>query len=317
MESLEQTLRDLQHCRAELEQTAREVARLRGSLRAAVKRVQWMEKSLSAYFNSTKNPFKLVWNRVSQPGGMRRNRKAIEGELRSLQEDLKAAAEAVQIGKKMSGVAVDSASVEPANPAAGAKHHVVITGTGRAGTTFLIELLTALGMHTGFDRFEGFVDKDSHAGMEWDIRAADAPYVVKNPRLCDYLGAVMEEGRVVVDHAFVPMREIRDAAASRERVNALAEASGRLRPGQKAPGGYMDANGRREQEIVLMEKLCGLMVTLARHNVPTTLLSFPRLVEDARYLHEKLEPVLQGMSFQMFEETFQKVSHPELISRAL
>ena len=31
------------------------------------------------------------------------------------------------------------------------RKHVVITGTGRAGTTFLVELLTALGMDTGYD----------------------------------------------------------------------------------------------------------------------------------------------------------------------
>ena len=31
------------------------------------------------------------------------------------------------------------------------RHHVIITGTGRAGTTFLMELLTNLGLDTGFN----------------------------------------------------------------------------------------------------------------------------------------------------------------------
>ena len=30
------------------------------------------------------------------------------------------------------------------------RRHVVITGTGRAGTSFLVELLTHLGLETGF-----------------------------------------------------------------------------------------------------------------------------------------------------------------------
>ena len=29
-------------------------------------------------------------------------------------------------------------------------HKVIITGTGRAGTTFLMQLLTAIGLDTGF-----------------------------------------------------------------------------------------------------------------------------------------------------------------------
>jgi hypothetical protein len=31
------------------------------------------------------------------------------------------------------------------------KRHILISGTGRAGTTFLVQLFTALGFDTGFD----------------------------------------------------------------------------------------------------------------------------------------------------------------------
>ena len=37
------------------------------------------------------------------------------------------------------------------NPTSSPRKHVVITGTGRAGTTFLIEVLTILGLDTGFN----------------------------------------------------------------------------------------------------------------------------------------------------------------------
>lgn len=30
------------------------------------------------------------------------------------------------------------------------KHHIIISGTGRAGTTFLVQLLTELELDTGF-----------------------------------------------------------------------------------------------------------------------------------------------------------------------
>jgi hypothetical protein len=75
------------------------------------------------------------------------------------------------------------------------RSHVVITGTGRAGTTFLVQLLTCLGLDTGFDINTMEVlptARTAHigsmglspiarAGLEMDIRHAQAPYIVKSP----------------------------------------------------------------------------------------------------------------------------------------
>src|SRR5258706_14981308 len=73
------------------------------------------------------------------------------------------------------------------------RHHIIISGTGRAGTTFLIQLLTELGLDTGFPK--GLtLDLNSRAGMELDIRDPHAPYVIKSPWLCDYLDDVLKEG---------------------------------------------------------------------------------------------------------------------------
>ena len=47
-------------------------------------------------------------------------------------------------------------------------HKLVITGTGRAGTTFLVQLLTELGLDTGYAPGGGSEDYYEHcsAGME-------------------------------------------------------------------------------------------------------------------------------------------------------
>ena len=72
------------------------------------------------------------------------------------------------------------------------KHHLIISGTGRAGTTFLVQLLTELGLDTGFkDAFSEF-HANCNAGMEWNLRREDAPYVVKSPELCEYLDEVLK-----------------------------------------------------------------------------------------------------------------------------
>jgi hypothetical protein len=60
------------------------------------------------------------------------------------------------------------------------KHHVIISGTGRAGTTFLVQLLTELGLDTGFPDAHSQIFPNCNAGMEYDIRDPKAPYIVKS-----------------------------------------------------------------------------------------------------------------------------------------
>jgi hypothetical protein len=47
------------------------------------------------------------------------------------------------------------------------RHHAVITGTGRAGTTFLVDLLTHLGLDTGYstNTLDQFKYKNPRAGL--------------------------------------------------------------------------------------------------------------------------------------------------------
>ena len=52
-----------------------------------------------------------------------------------------------------------------------ARHHIIISGTGRAGTTFLVQLLTELGLDTGFPKGQK-IDQNSSAGLELDLRSA-------------------------------------------------------------------------------------------------------------------------------------------------
>ena len=64
--------------------------------------------------------------------------------------------------------------------------HIVITGTGRAGTTFLMHLLTELGLETGFspETLSQNISQDSNSGLEWpneDFLSGKAPRVFKSP----------------------------------------------------------------------------------------------------------------------------------------
>jgi hypothetical protein len=90
-------------------------------------------------------------------------------------------------------------------------HKVIITGTGRAGTTFLMQLLTALGLETGFRDIHEGVYESCNAGMERDLIDSSAPYIVKNPSLCDDLAQILQTGEYVIDRAFIPVRSLEAA----------------------------------------------------------------------------------------------------------
>ena len=93
---------------------------------------------------------------------------------------------------------------------------IVITGTGRAGTTLLVQVLTDLGLDTGFAA-DARIDEHASAGLETGIEAPDAPRIVKNPNLSRRLGELLDAGKVEIEHVIIPIRDLDIAAASRVR----------------------------------------------------------------------------------------------------
>ena len=185
-------------------------------------------------------------------------------------------------------------------------HKVIITGTGRAGTTFLVRLLTELGLDTGYTRRNWPRDYFTHcdAGLEHDLAGPDAPYIVKNPALCDTLESILAEGRIVIDHAFIPIRELDAVAFSRIRVGGAAES---------VPGGLLKNSSPGLQKAVLAEMFHQLIHTLVGHDIPHTFLLFPRFACDANYAYARLRSILGHIPIETFREVFVRVSNPALI----
>src|SRR6516225_7327711 len=75
----------------------------------------------------------------------------------------------------------------PAKVSPGPRHHLVIAGTGRAGTTFLVEFLGACGLDVGASHH--WLERQ-RAGMEHYLLAPDCPYVAKDPWLFAYCEAL-------------------------------------------------------------------------------------------------------------------------------
>ena len=190
-----------------------------------------------------------------------------------------------------------------------AKHHIMISGTGRAGTTFLVQLLTELGMDTGFSSSSSDMHPDCHAGMEYSpecLLDGTAPYVVKSPGLSEKLDLILETTSVKIDLLIISVRDLFSAAESRRRVAAVSK-------NPKAPGGLWGTKKPGRQEDVLVGKFYRLVHTAVKYQVPTVYVYFPRIVNDPEYLYEKIRPALLDTEYAPFLRAFKRVSRPELV----
>ena len=201
--------------------------------------------------------------------------------------------------------------------------HVIISGTGRTGTTFLVQLLTHLGLDTGFDRYTMEVLPAARgarmgmdyfpiarAGHEMDIRAADAPYIVKTPFLCDWAEEVIASSKRI-EHAIIPFRQFEAAALSRAYVQR--ETTGSADTTRKAAGGLWDTDLAEHQTDVLRQKFTTLIEVLVRNDIPITFLNYPRHVRDPDYLFAIIRFLIGNIDPISFRTAFAEVARPELV----
>ena len=113
------------------------------------------------------------------------------------------------------------------------RHHAIITGTGRTGTSFLVHLFTRLGLDTGFslEQITSELNPISKAGLESNIRDPNAPYIVKSPSISNYIDEILDNPEIEVDLVIIPIRDIEDAVSSRVKVSdENVKSKGAFRP---------------------------------------------------------------------------------------
>lgn len=184
---------------------------------------------------------------------------------------------------------------------------IVITGTGRAGTTLLVRVLTRLGLDTGeaSGKLSG-VDARTRGGLESRLDAPDAPYVVKDTTLPFRLGLLLEAGTVSVSHVIVPIRNLDLAAASRVRGSNYGR-------NIFARGGLWGTVDPVKQRDALASMLYELMYTIARFELPHTLLEFPRFATDWQYTYRALSFLAPDQPPEAFRDALAAVVETDLI----
>jgi hypothetical protein len=107
-------------------------------------------------------------------------------------------------------------AIPQTHPAQNPERHLVIAGTGRAGTSFLVRYLTELGLDTTLTRKGDAAawDGPANAGFE-DLLIAGRtlPYVVKSPWIGEYIEQILKEERFKIDAFIVPVRDLVEVAA--------------------------------------------------------------------------------------------------------
>ena len=186
--------------------------------------------------------------------------------------------------------------------------HVIISGTGRAGTTPLVAILTHLDLDTGFTRAESLqVDPVSKGGLEYQLNDNNAPYIVKAPHMCDYLEEFLDQNpSIQIDYAIVPIRDMKSAAESREYNSKQSPSL----PPQHVTGGLWGTDNPEEQERVLVVKLDKLMRAICKHKIPLLSLEYPKLLTDPDYLFENLQIVFPQIQREKFDSAYKAVYNP-------
>lgn len=201
-------------------------------------------------------------------------------------------------------------------------HHLLIAGTGRAGTSFLVRLLHEVGLdtHLGGEHGAEHWSDEANAGFE-DILGSgiEAPYVVKSPWLYQWIDPLLSSN-YTIDGVILPVRDLNDAAASRTSLEY--QNMHRVAPyitNQDAtwdswavvPGGVVYSTHPLDQARLLATGFYKVVQRLTEASIPMYFVAFPRMIEDPCYLYECIGRSLPAsVSREEFIEAHRRIADP-------
>ena len=185
------------------------------------------------------------------------------------------------------------------------RRHLLIGGTGRAGTSLLVRILEVCGLETvigGSVDHSPFINAKANAGLESNmLLPPGSPYVVKSPTLHRVIAHLVTQPDIKIDGVILPVRGLAEAAASRIIVELgglygddTSHTLDTIAPGETYghPGGAAFSLEPLDQARHLAVGFHTLVETLLEHDIPICFLKFPRFTQDIDYLYRQLKPFL-------------------------
>ena len=168
----------------------------------------------------------------------------------------------------------------------------IITGTGRSGTTLFLLIAAQLGK----TKTMGFYNPEVKGGLEpWpplDMQEVlpKLPNFVKDPRFLITTDVLIQKHHLKIKHAFLLIRDFEQASLSRINKNMVFSKYGDWQEEYGATD--------HEKQIIFSQRSVGKFIeTCALHDIPLTLIHFPRFALDIDYTFKKLKSrELRGVS---------------------
>lgn len=183
---------------------------------------------------------------------------------------------------------------------------ILITGTGRCGTTFLIKLFSFLDFETGYNRnnYHSNIFSNCNSGMErgWNAKF----YILKNPTFLTEIKDIVQKPNIKIKKVIIPLRDLTLSARSR------------VKHGNQK-GGLWNATNEKSQIDFYKNALTRYLLISTKYDIDTIYLDFDRMVNDYRYLYNKLKTILdeKNIDLEKFRLVYDEVSansKPEIIT---
>jgi hypothetical protein len=177
------------------------------------------------------------------------------------------------------------------------KEKILITGTGRCGTTFLIKLFSFLEFNTGYTKetYENFMHFNCNAGLERPYNADY--YVLKNPKFIMNIENIIMDKSIKIKKVIIPIRDF------------VLSARSRVKHGDKN-GGLWNAHNEESQIIYYKDIMTNYLYYMVKFEIPTIFIDFDRMVNDKVYLYNKLKCIFdeKDITFDLYSKVYDEVT---------
>ena len=174
---------------------------------------------------------------------------------------------------------------------------ILITGTGRCGTTFLIKLFSFLDFDTGYNRdnYNLSISPICNSGMERNYQ--DNYYILKNPTFIMDIENILNDSSIIIKNVIIPIRDIKISAKSR------------VKHGEQN-GGLWNAQDELSQIDFYKNILTNYIFISTKYDINTIFIDFDKMINNKTYLFNKLKIILdeKNIDLDSFSCVYDEVS---------